>query len=92
MTSEQPAGGGSLLGPLLVFVTVGGLFILLTFLTSGFVAWILVLLAGFTLFGLLHYLLWGAAFLREVAQERASALREQADFEQRQAPPGERRF
>jgi hypothetical protein len=51
-------------------VVVGSFFILLLFVTCGGVlVYILAVLAGITVFGLIHYLLWGHALSEEVAGE-----------------------
>jgi fatty acid desaturase len=51
-------------------VMVGSVFVFLLFVTcGGLLVYIVAVLAGITVFGLIHYLLWGHSLSEEVAVE-----------------------
>ncbi|MER3417321.1 MAG: hypothetical protein C4297_14095 [Gemmataceae bacterium] len=75
-------------------VLVGGSFCsFLVFVTGGFFLWVLLVALALSLVGLVHYVLWGRSFEREIAQEREALLKSEGQEQVRQQMfPWERRY
>lgn len=78
----------TIMGVLMAVGTLGLLYLFLGML----LVYALAIVGGLVLVGLLHYVTWGRALLKETASERAQLLADEAEQEAASATPWERRF
>jgi predicted signal transduction protein with EAL and GGDEF domain len=93
--TRHPSRGRETLLAVVLSLVVGGAFVLfLNFATGGFVFYAIAIAFVMSVFGLVHYFLWGRSFMKEVAEERRELeLQDEIEQELRAGhPPWERRF
>ncbi len=81
---------------LTIFLTVlagAGILFFLIFVTGGFFIYVMLGLVVITIFGFLHYLLWGRLFSQQVAGEREEEeARARAEAEEESLPKDKHQF
>lgn len=78
----------AIMGGLMIVGVLGLLYLFL----GNLLLYALAIVGGLVFVGLLHYVTWGRALLRETAEERARLLAEEAEKNATTATPWERRF